>query len=407
VAIYASPQGSLFNQQSERQGRVLLPALEVPATRVPVVLVTGFLGSGKTTLVNRLLMAREFARAAVVVNEYGEVSIDHVLVEAPRYRMRIVDSGCLCGHVHEEIASSLIDLYVKRERDPKLDFDCVLIEMSGLADPVPVIQALLTDRHVSPLYELKTVIAVSDGVHGAEHLARHPESVKQAAVADIIVISKTDLADSDALDALAARLTAINPGARPMRVAHGAVLATDILDHACFDIAGRSAAARGWLNDSAYAATVPAPSSDPALSSFALTYDEEITLPGFVLWMNLLAGFRGAGLLRVKGIVNVEGKPYAVQAVQTIISEPVPLDAWPEGDDRRSRFVFITRGIDAADIERTFSAFRFESGRARRNMTINPETYARFHETIELFRTSPRRGTTKISSEFKNELETQ
>jgi G3E family GTPase len=185
------------------------------------------------------------------------------------------------------------------------------------------------------------------------------------------------------------------------------VLATDILDHACFDIAGRSAAARGWLNDSAYAATVPAPSSDPALSSFALTYDEEITLPGFVLWMNLLAGFRGAGLLRVKGIVNVEGKPYAVQAVQTIISEPVPLDAWPEGDDRRSRLVFITRGIDAADIERTFSAFRFESGRARRNMTINPETYARFHETIELFRTSPRRGTTKISSEFKNELETQ
>jgi len=328
-------------------------------------------------------------------------------VEAPRYRMRVVDSGCLCGHVHEEIASSLIDLYVKRERDPKLDFDCVLIEMSGLADPVPVIQALLTDRHVSPLYELKTVIGVTDGVHGVEYLARHPESVKQAALVDTIVISKTDVADADALDALAARLTTINPGARQMRVAHGAVLATDILDHAGFDIGGRSAAVRLYLPPGSSCGAGLSGIGDLAFSTFALTYDEEITLPGFVLWINLLAGFRGAGLLRVKGIVNVEGKPYVVQAVQTIISEPEPLEAWPEGDDRRSRLVFITHGIDAADIERTFSAFRFEGGRGRRNMTINPETYARFRETIELFRTSPRRGTTKISSEFKNELETQ
>ncbi len=379
---------------------------EAPA-RIPVILVTGFLGSGKTTLVNRLLKTKSFARAAVVVNEYGEVSIDHVLVETPRYRMRIVDSGCLCGHMHEEIASSLLDLYVKRDRDPNLDFDHVLIEMSGLADPVPVIQGLLTDRHVSPLYELKTVIAVADGVHGAEHLGRHPESVKQAAVADTIVVSKVDLAEDAVLDALAARLAAINPGARQMRVAHGAVPAADILDHAGFDLAGRSDEARGWLNDRSYAATVAAPSADPAISTFALSYDEEITLPGFVLWMNLLAGFRGAGLLRVKGIVNVEGKPYAVQAVQTIISEPEPLSAWPEDDDRRSRLVFITRGIDAADIERTFSAFRFEGGRAKRNMTINPETYARFREAMELFRTSPRRGAAKSTSGFKNELETQ
>ena len=131
-------------------------------------------------------------------------------------------------------------------------------------------------------------------------------------------------------------------------------------------------------------------SADPAISTFALSYDEEITLPGFVLWMNLLAGFRGAGLLRVKGIVNVEGRPYAVQAVQTIVSEPVALDQWPDGDDRRSRLVFITRGIDADDIRRTFATFRFEAGRAARNMTINPATYARFRDTIELFRTSPR-----------------
>jgi G3E family GTPase len=362
---------------------------EAQAPRVPVMLVTGFLGSGKTTLVNRLLKTRDFSRAAVVVNEYGEVSIDHVLVQAPRRRMRVIDGGCLCGHVHEEVASSLLDLHVKRDRDPASNFDFVLIEMSGLADPVPVIQILLTDRHVTALYELKTVIALADGVHGIEHLACHGESVKQAAVADTIVISKPDLADCGTLDALGARLAAINPGARQLRVAHGELRPVEILHAAGFDLAGRSEVARAWLSDTSYAATIKPASSDPAISTFSLTHDEEITLPGFVLWMNLLAGFRGAGLLRVKGIVNVEGKPYAVQAVQTIVSEPVLLDGWPDGDDRRSRLVFITRGIDAGDIQRTFATFRFDAGRAPRNMTLNPETYSRFAETIQLFRTSP------------------
>jgi G3E family GTPase len=384
-----------------------LAAYELAGHRVPVILITGFLGSGKTTLVNRLLKAETFARAAVVVNEYGEVSVDHVLVEAPRRRMRVIDSSCLCGHVHEEIASSLIDLYVKRDRDPDFGFDHVLIEMSGLADPVPVMQNLLADRHVTPLYELKTVVAVADGVHGIGQLAQQPQSVKQAAVADTIIISKIDVADRAAIDRLAAELAAINPGARQLRVAQGELAPGEILDHAGFDLAGRSETARAWLNDMSYAATVAPASADPAISTFALTYDEEITLPGFVLWMNLLAGFRGAGLLRAKGIVNVEGKPYAVQAVQTIVSEPVPLADWPEGDDRRSRLVFIARGIDAADIERTFSAFRFEGGRAERNMTINPETYAHFRQSIELFRTSPQRGAAKTSSKIKNELETQ
>ena len=359
--------------------------------RVPVLLVTGFLGSGKTTLVNRLLKTRAFARAAVVVNEYGEVSIDHVLVTAPRKLMRVVDSGCLCGHVHEEIATSLLDLNRRRDHAPDLDFDFVLVEMSGLADPVPVIQLLLTDPHVSAVFELRTVIALADGVHGADQLARHPESVKQAAVADTIVISKTDIADSAALETLASVFAAINPGARQLRIAHGNVEPEQILDQAGFDVSARSAAARGWLNDQSYAATTAPASADPAMSTFALGYDEEITLPGFVLWMNLLAGFRGAGLLRVKGIVNVEGRPYAVQAVQTIVSEPVALDAWPEGDDRRSRLVFITRGIDAGDIRRTFATFKFDAGRTPRNMIINPETYQRFRETIELFRTSPER----------------
>ncbi len=371
-----------------------MSGLQTQAPRVPVLLVTGFLGSGKTTLLNRLLKTRTFAHAAVVVNEYGEVSIDHVLVEAPRYRMRVIDSGCLCGHVHEEVASSLLDLHAKRGRRGQFDFDYVLIEMSGLADPVPVIQILLTDRHIIELYELKTVIALADGAHGTEHLAHQPESVKQAAVADTIVISKTDLADCAGIDALAGRLAGINPGARQLRVAKGELRPEELLHGTGFQLVDRSDAARAWLNDASYAATVAPASANGAISTFSLTYEEGITLPGFVLWMNLLAGFRGAGLLRVKGIVNVEGNPYAVQVVQTIVSEPVPLAAWPQGDDRRSRLVFITRGIDADDIRRTFAMFRFDAGRSSRNLTINPDTYHRFAEMMQLFRTSPVRATT-------------
>jgi G3E family GTPase len=174
--------------------------------------------------------------------------------------------------------------------------------MSGLADPVPVIQILTTDPHITALYELRTVSAVADGVQGAGHLDTHRESVKQAAVADTLVISKTDVADVAMLDALASRLAAINPGARQFRVAQGDIEPAHILAQSGFDVAARSDAARGWLNDGSYAVTVAPASADPAIPTFALTYDNDTTLPGFVLWMNLPAGFRGAGLLRVKGI---------------------------------------------------------------------------------------------------------
>ena len=252
-----------------------MSAFDTQTQRIPVLLVTGFLGSGKTTLVNCLLKLSAFDRAAVVVNEYGEVSIDHVLVRAPRYRMRIVDSGCLCGHVHDEIASSLLDLHAKRGGGPAGDFNCVLIEMSGLGDPVPVIQLLLTDPHVSSLFELKTVIAVADGLSGADHLRRHPESLKQSAVADSIIVSKPDLADLAQLDALSAQLKALNPGARQLRVAQGNVSAAEILDNAGFDVGARSEAARGWLNDRSYAATVAPAAADPAIATFSLTYEKK------------------------------------------------------------------------------------------------------------------------------------
>ncbi|HSQ81269.1 MAG TPA: GTP-binding protein [Casimicrobiaceae bacterium] len=355
--------------------------------RVPVVLVTGFLGSGKTTLVNRLLKAPAFARAAVVVNEFGTVSIDHLYVSAPAARTRVIDSGCLCGHVHEQVASSLLDLHARRGRDAEAGFDCVLIETSGLADPVPIIQIITTDPAVSARFDLRTVVTVVDGVHGRQQLTAHDESRKQAAIADTLVISKIDIASAAELDALAGVLQGTNPCARQIRAVQGRIDAQAVLDGRGFSAADRSEVARQWLGDPGYAEANPPAGADLSIRSFVLRHEGEITVPGLVLWMNLIAGMRGRGLLRVKGIANVEGRPYAIQAVQTVVSEPQALDGWPD-DDRGTRLVFITRGMDPAEVERTFATFDFDAGRAPRNTRIDPATYRRFAETMELFRGS-------------------
>jgi G3E family GTPase len=361
------------------------------STRLPVVLVTGFLGSGKTTLVNRMLKSHPYARAAVVVNEFGEVSVDHLLIDAPRQRTRIIDGGCVCGHVHEEVATSLLDLLDHRTARGETAFDRVLIETSGLADPVPIIQILLTDPAVACAFELQTVVTVCDGVHGVAHLDMHDASVKQAAVADVLAVSKGDIAGDDAMDALSHRLASLNPGALQRRVVQGE-LDLAVLDRSGYAVSARSEDARSWLLDRTYASVVPPAARDASIRSFTLTHDGPITVPGLVLWMNLLAGFRGAGLLRVKGILNVEGRPYAVHAVQTVLSEPVALDRWPEDDDRRSRLVFITRGIAPEEVTSTFAALAFEGGRDRRNLEIRPQTYARFKETMEVFRQGAQRA---------------
>lgn len=350
--------------------------------RIPVAVVTGFLGSGKTTLVNAVLKKPAFGQAAVVVSEYGEVGVDHVLIQAPSKRMRLVDGGCMCEYVHEEVAASLMNLLDQRVEGTETAFDRVIIETSGLGDPVPIIQMLQIDPEISRYFELRVVLTLADGLHAAEHLAKYPQSVKQVAVADVVVLTKIDLASPESVDALAARLKTFNPGARQVRAAHGE-LDPSLLDGRPHQPGGTLAEVGKWLAGEAF--EQPAGPDKSPIRTFSLVHEGEATIPGLVLWQHLLSGFRGAGLLRVKGIVNVEGRPHAIHAVQTIVSEPVPLDDWPDGD-RRSRMVFIVRGLDEQALRDTFAALSFEGGRDRRNMVIRPEVYARFRDTITLFR---------------------
>lgn len=353
-----------------------------PEQRIPVAVITGFLGSGKTTLVNAVLKKPACGQAAVVVSEYGVVGVDHVLIQAPSKRMRLVDGGCMCEYVHEEVAASLLNLLDQRVPGTETEFDRVIIETSGLGDPVPIIQMLQIDPEISKHFELRVVLTLADSLHALEHLDSYAQSLKQVAVADVLVLTKIDVASPEAVDELSARLRTLNPGARQVRAAHGDLDAS-LLDGTPHQPGRDLAEVQQWLAGDAF--KLPTRDDKSPIRTFSLVYDGEATIPGLVLWQHLLSGFRGGGLLRVKGIVNVEGRPYAIHAVQTIVSEPVPLDEWPD-DDRRSRMVFIVRGLNEQALRDTFAAFSFEGGRDRRNMVIRPDVYARFRDTISLFR---------------------
>jgi len=356
----------------------------------PVSIITGFLGSGKTTLLNYLLQRPEMADAAVIINEFGEIGLDHLLIATPSENTVLLSSGCLCCTVRGDLVDTLADLYRKR-RDAEIPgFDRVVVETTGLADPVPILQTVVTDPELAALFRLDSVVTLVDAVNGASQLDHHAESVKQAAIADRLVITKSDLAGAPALAALEKRLVAINPGAPVLTALRGELAPAQLFGAGLDDVA-REGDARRWLREEAFerghgdhgAADVNR--HDHHIRSFCIYYDKPVSATGLAVWLDTLAALRGANLLRVKGLVNVAGAPVAVNAVQTLIHEPRPLPGWPD-EDRRSRLVFITRDMAREDLERTLDAFTLPDVPSGRGRTLDPRAYAQFVEAMKSFR---------------------
>ena len=322
---------------------------------IPIDVITGFLGSGKTTLLQRMLMAPGMADVAVLVNEFGEIGLDHHLISQADESTVLLDNGCLCCALREDIQDTLRDLFSRRERGEIPRFRRVIIETSGLADPVPIAFTLISEPVLQHHFRLGAIITVIDAVNGAAQLAEFPESVKQAAVADRIVLTKTDLAQESTNSTLRERLRHIN---------RSASLSDAVSPE--FDPASLIADdGRGRREPPEWLAAASKTGSDDlhadhshGVSSFSLTFDDALDWTAFGIWMTMLLNRHGDRVLRIKGMLDVAGVPDPVQinGVQHIVHPPTHLGAWP-GNERRSQLVFIVKDMDRAPIERSLATF--------------------------------------------------
>src|SRR5215472_7193542 len=341
-----------------------------PASLIPVTLLTGFLGSGKTTVLNHVLREPGMAATAVIVNEFGEIGIDHLPVERSSEDVVLLNSGCLCCTVRNDIVDTLTNLFVDRVKGKVPLFTRVAIETTGLADPAPILHTLMTEPIVAARYMLDGVVTTVDAVNGAGTLDRQPEAVKQAAVADHLLLTKTDLAEPAAQQAFEARLALLNPSAPVIRVAQGAVDPALLFNLGFFDPATKGVDVQRWLRDEAFAADHehdhghddehPDPNRhDDRIRAFCITREGPISWGVLSGWLDGLASMRGDDLLRFKAIVALSDRPdqpVVLHRVQHLFHPPVLLPQWP-GEDRRTRMVFITRDLRQAAIEATLTAF--------------------------------------------------
>jgi G3E family GTPase len=339
--------------------------------RVPVTVLTGFLGSGKTTLLQQLMQRPEWRRTAVVINELGETGLDHLLVQHVAPHVRLLQSGCLCCSVREDLTQTLADLLARRRRQ-ELHFDRVVVETTGLADPLPVMHTLTTHASLVRDFQLAGVVTVVDAFNGFATLDQHEEARRQVAVADALLLSKCDLVQPAARESLEGRLARLNPSAPQHRVDHGALRSEHLLylenldnpfhaptlpDTPAPKATGWLFRATGSLTGSLFQRAQHAHASD--IQTLCLTVDEPFEDEAFRHWLTLLNALRGERLLRFKGLVHIAERPeqpLVVHAAQHLVHPPVTLPAWPDAD-RRSRLVFITQGMEPQVIERTLHKF--------------------------------------------------
>jgi G3E family GTPase len=334
-----------------------------PSDPIPVTIITGFLGSGKTTLLAGLLRHPAMGQTAVIINEFGEIGLDHDLIESCDETDVTLMGGCLCCTVKGDLSKTMQRLHSQRDLGEVPRFERLVIETTGLANPAPVLQSIMADRELERHYRLDGVVTLVDAVNGRSTLDRHLEALKQAAVADRLVITKTDVASLDEVSALKAKLAGLNPAATVLEVEHGDISPERLLNAGLFDPTSKSPDVERWLNEEAYTHQHhdhhhhhDVNRHDDDIRAFCIRHDRPISSAAASFFLDVLMAERGADLLRVKGMINIAEAPetpMVIHGVQHVVHAPAYLDAWPS-TDRDSRLVFIVRDMTKEQIERLF-----------------------------------------------------
>jgi len=334
-------------------------------------LLTGFLGSGKTSLLKRLLRLPNLKDTAVLINEFGEVGLDHLLIEEVDEEIVLLKSGCVCCTIRGDLKDALVRLHGRRQRGEVPPFTRLVIETTGLADPAPILATLSTDAMLRHHFRIGNVVTTVDAVAGAHNLRVYPECARQAAIADRLVLSKIDLASLEEIASLRGQLSRLNPAAEISESAEDTEAFPALLTHDVHDETTRPEQIRRWLS---VEENHPEHSHEHAhadrnrhgdIRALVLTADTPLDWASFALWLSMLLNRHGTKVLRLKGLVAIEGRdaPVVVQGVQHLIHKPTHLDRWPD-DDRRTRLVAIVDGLESAMLHRSFAAFmRLRSAR--------------------------------------------
>ena len=332
--------------------------------RIPVNLITGFLGSGKTTLLQRLLQSPELGTTAVLINEFGEIGLDHYLLERVDEATVLLKSGCVCCSIRGDLRDAIGDLYDRRERGLVAPFERLVVETTGLADPVPIVTTLTADPVLCHHFRLGTIVTVVDAVSGLSNLASFEESRRQAAVADRLVISKGDIAEAAAIDRLRASLGRLNPTAVQLDAARDPQSATQLLAGDIDDPLAEGKEARRWLSEEEELRAGHHHDADhrhnhgDEIVAFSVRLDEPLHWSAFAVWLTMLLHRHSRTILRVKGLLCVAGvpTPVVIHGVQHTIHPPIHLAAWPEGAPG-TRLIIIAKGLDRGRVEASLAAF--------------------------------------------------
>ena len=322
----------------------------------PLHVLTGFLGSGKTTLLQHVLADPDYADTAVIVNEFGEVGLDHLLLEEVEEGVLLMQNGCICCTIRSDLQDTLRDLQEKADRRTIPPFSRIVLETTGLADPVPVMSTLLSEPMLRHHFSVGNIVCTVDAVNGESTLERQPESIKQVAVADRIVVTKCDLAPSEFVDRLCGKLSAINGAAEIGRRNESDLDAVCWIEGGLADQERRAEEIQKLLRRQELGQSEHIHGS--GICSFSIVEPGALDWTAFGIWLTALLNAHGENVLRVKGILNVEGSltPVVIHGVQHVVHPPMHLAKWPDGN-RDSRLVFITRGISEKRIRSSLDCF--------------------------------------------------